>query len=341
MMKKQLITQPDESVIEISLRCEDNENKSTGSGFIETLDGGVAFLAWSKYCKTFNEGETLEISDMAHELSSNVIRLKDGRLMTVCENSMPAEGYEFNIKTFDAYFSDDDGKTFKDPVVITDHARRLFLMNARVTRLSSGRIIIPMAMHPEALYDEKHETVGWAGAFWSDDEGKTWNEGEWKAPATVDQLCEPMICEMPDGTLKMMVRTGRGHLYMLDSFDGGRTWSDEYATTLRSPCAPFAFVYDKYAEQYTVVWDNSFPGTNHLYPRTPIALAVSKDCKKWTQVCELGNDPNGSYGYPSVYFTEDAILMGYYISPVRGFGKNNRVHLVKLMRDQSPLISVK
>jgi len=340
-MKKEFITQPDESVIEISTWCHDYEKKSTGSGWYEAKDGGLVFIAWGKCAKTFDEGETATVTDAPEGMSSNIVRLKDGRLMTVLDEATEAPGYDFTIRTFYAGFSEDDGKTFSGKVVITDKARRLFLMNQRLTRLSSGRIILPMAVHPECLYDEKHETVGWAGAFWSDDEGQTWEEGEWKAPATVDQLCEPVICEMADGTLKMMVRTGRGHLYLMDSTDGGRTWSDEYATTLRSPCAPFIFAYDPFAEQYTVVWDNSFPGTHHLYPRTPICIGVSKDCRKWKTVCELGNEPNGSYGYPSITFTENAIMMGYYISNQRGFGKGNRVHMVKLMRDQSPLLAVK
>ena len=346
IMKKNYITMFDGSRQELHTRLMDSEAMSTGSCWCEAKDGGLIMFMGRRgkpmaAYKTYDNGITVaEEWEIGEGASENMIRLKDGRIMSINQQQTDnILGNDLKASNFYAYFSEDDGHTFGNRVTISAENRRLYLMNARVMRLSTGRIIVPTCIHPNHLLEEKLETVGWVGAFWSDDEGQTWQEGEWKAPVKVDQLCEPIVCEMADGSLKMYVRTGVGYLYQLDSKDGGATWSDEYPTTLRSPCAPFTFSYDPYGEQYVCVWDNSFPGPVHQYPRTPICLAVSKDCKTWTQVCELGNDPMGSYGYPAVWYTPDSLMMSYYISDVRKFSDRNRVHLVWLKRNTHPLLA--
>lgn len=345
IMRKSFITMNDGSQQELRTRLMDDEVFSCGSCWCEAKDGGLIMFMGRRgkpmaAYKTYDNGVTIaEEWEVGEGSSENMIRLSDGRIMSINQERVEnILGNDLKASNFYAYFSDDDGHTFGNRVTISAENRRLYLMNARVMRLSTGRIIVPTCIHPNHLLEEKLETVGWVGAFWTDDEGQTWHEGEWKAPVKADQLCEPIVCEMPDGSLKMYVRTGVGYLYQLDSTDGGATWSDEYPTTLRSPCAPFTFSYDPYGEQYVCVWDNSFPGPVHQYPRTPICLAVSKDCKTWTQICELGNNPMGSYGYPAVWYTPDSLMMSYYISDVRKFSDRNRVHMVWLKRNTHPLL---
>lgn len=346
MMKKEFVTMSDNSKQEYHIRLVDDSCFSYGSAWYEANDGGLVMVMERRgklhgAYKTFDYGKTIsEEWEIGEGASQNIIRLLDGRLMSIALKQVD-NTVENHPKASDlfAYFSEDDGKTFGSPVAISDKARTMYLINSRVIRLSTGRILVPVCIHPDCLLSEKSEVGDRVGVFYTDDEGITWHEGEWKAPSVADQLRDPMICEMLDGSLKMLACAGCGYLYALDSKNGGHTWSDEYKTELRSPCAPFTFSYDPYGEQYTVVWDNAFPGPGHQFPRSPICLAVSSDCKKWTMVCELGNDPMASYGYPSICYTKDALLISYCRSPERSFSDDNRVYMLCLKRNTSSLLA--
>ena len=83
--------------------------------------------------------------------------------------------------------------------------------------------------------------------------------------------------------------------------------------TLKSPCAPYFLRKDPYTGWVFIAWDNSFPAPQHQYPRCPLSLGVSRDDgKTWEYICDIENDPMSSYGYPSIFFTKDEILVSYY-----------------------------
>ena len=245
---------------------------------------------------------------------TNPLRLKDGRLMNVW--SVPAQNILSNslrAANFYVSFSKDEGRTWEGKVPLSENNRRLYLMNDRPIRLSTGRILVSFSMHPNELLDRKLESVGWVNAFYSDDEGQTWREGQWLKPTVADQLCEPTTFECADGTIKMLARTGMGYLYQTESHDGGETWCKESPTTLRSPCAPYFLRKDPYTGWVFIAWDNSFPAPQHQYPRSPLSFGVSRDDgKTWEFICDIENDPMSSYGYPTIFFTKDNILVSYY-----------------------------
>ena len=49
---------------------------------------------------------------------------------------------------------------------------------------------------------------------------------------------------------------------------------------------------------------------------------LSDDCETWEFICDIENDPMSSYGYPSIHFTPDSILVSY--CETIGFRKFNR-----------------
>ena len=295
--------------VPIFLHSMNPEKQGCGANMLELSDGSL-FIACNgrfitKDYRTFEEIETVP-----ENYGGNYIRLKDGRVMSIFSKAVD-NIYGNSLKAADFYcsFSDDECRSFHDPRPISTDHERLYLMNDRIKRLSTGRIALCICLHPNCLLgDTKYfERAGWIGMFYSDDEGQTWQKGEWLTAQHVDQLCEPTLCEMPDGHLKMLARTGRGYLYQTDSYDGGITWTPERPTTLRSAVSPYNFQYDPFSKRYYVCWNDSFPGFPHQMPRTPIKVAVSDDGEKWETLFTLGNNPLSGYGYPAFHFSKDEI----------------------------------
>ena len=255
--------------------------------------------------------------------NANLLRRKDGSLMTVVrvlsENPAIAD-----IKGADFYtaFSVDEGKSFVMGKKINAEEGCFYLMNHRILRLHSGRILLPVCYVPQDLVSaEFFEKSGCSGCFYSDDDGDTWHRGEWLYPEKADQLAEPMVVQGEGDLVLMYMRTGCGYLYFSVSRDGGVTWDMAEPSCLRSPCAPFTVSFDPYTKKFFAVWDNSFPGLKHQYPRSPICLAISEDGIRWEQKAELDADPMKNYGYPMLHFTEKEILVTYYENNERKFNK--------------------
>ena len=290
---------------------------SCGAGLIAHRDDGILCGIKGWYHLSEDGGRSWRpLYKFTKGAGTNLLRLKDGRLLSIVSEA--AENIYTNrlkASNFYAYFSSDEGRSWSGRVPLSTDNRRLYLMNDRVMRLKSGRILVSFSLHPnELLKDLKNfEAVGWVNAFYSDDEGATWHEGRRRPTSAADQLCEPNVFEKSDGTLVMLSRTGKGYLYRCDSTDGGESWSVERPTTLRSAVAPFYVKKDPFTGWVFVAWDNSFPGPVHQYPRSPLSLAVSRDeGDTWEFVCDIENDPMSSYGYPSIHFTEKSVIVSYY-----------------------------
>lgn len=317
-----------------------NENV-IGSTCVESLDGGLILMYSSlnerRFLKSFDNFRTVadEWSVPADGItaSANLLRLNDGKL------AMPLIDFSKDptiARNLGAGFiwtvSEDDGRTFTQKVRITPKDACYYVMNDRIFRTHTGRILLPCCYVPREQLGEGHfEHAGLAGCFYSDDEGKTWQEGEWLAPTDADQLAEPMLMQGEDGVIHMYARTGVGYLYRSRSLDDGVSFEPSVASCLRSPCAPYCVGYDKYTKKYFAVWDNSFPSPIHQYPRCPICLAVSDDAVDWKLLLELDKDPSHSYGYPMIHFDRQEILITYYESPIREFIKEQHKLKMKLI----------
>lgn len=316
-----------------------------GATITESSDGGLLMMYSSNdgkhFFKSFDRFHTVAESWIVPidsiTANANLLRLKDGRLMTIVRRiSQTPEIAKINGASFYTYFSDDDGHTFYEGDRINQQDACYYLMNNRILRTDSGRILLPVCYVPHELANSRYfEKTGCSGCFYSDDDGKTFYEGKWLTAETVDQLAEPMVAKGDDGALHMYMRTGHGYLYHSVSYDDGYSWEREEASVLRSPCAPFCLNFDPYSKNYFVVWDNNFPAPQQQYPRSPICIAKSCDCVHWQMICELDQDPMRSYGYPSLYFTEDDILITYYESPDRIFDRDkHRLKLQIVPRDE-------
>ncbi len=310
----------------------------SGATMIASMDGGLLKMYSSvdgkHFFKSFDNFRTIAeewivpIDSMTS--NANLIRLKDKRLMTIVRRVSKISAIaEINGASFFTFYSDDDGHSFYEGKMINTRDACYYLMNDRILRTQTGRLLIPMCHVPDEFANKNHfEKKGYAGCFYSDDDGRSWQEGVWLCEESVDQLAEPMVTYGNDGKLHMYMRTGYGYLYHSVSFNDGYSWECATSSTLRSPCAPFCVKFDPYSELYFAVWDNNFPAPHQAYPRSPICLAKSCDCVNWEMVRELDNDPMRSYGYPMIYFDKEQILISYYESPTRIF--DTKIHSLKL-----------
>ena len=290
---------------------------STQAVMIDRRGGGIMCGVKGWYHLSEDGGRTWKkLYRYTEGAGRHFLRLKDGRLLGIVPELVDnILTNKLKAANFYAYFSSDEGKSWSGRVPLSTDNRRLYLMNDRIVRLSTGRIIVPFSLHPNELLDKRAETVGWVNAFYSDDEGATWKEGKRRPTTVADQMCEPVLVERKDGSLVMFARTGMGYLYRCESTDGGESWSVEHPSTLRSPLAPFNMKKDPYTGWVFVAWDNSFPSPVMACPRCPLSFAVSRDdCETWEFICDIEKDPMATYGYPSIHFTPDSILVSYYES---------------------------
>ncbi|MBR5454053.1 MAG: exo-alpha-sialidase, partial [Clostridia bacterium] len=190
--------------------------------------------------------------------------------------------------------SSDEGKTFRFVCECgpEEYWVRMGMNNARVIRLSSGRIIYPLSIHPgqvkakgiEAITEEtagrfefseelgyfdwhksphlegkraSPQTVG--TVMYSDDDGYTWH----KSPDTV---CPPFtdtekgiqegeIIEISPGVLKIFWRTDRMYQYEALSFDNGIHWTAAQPSCFTANCSPITIERNPYNGKIYAIWN--------------------------------------------------------------------------------------
>lgn len=205
--------------------------------------------------------------------------------------------------------SQDQARTWSNPVpVITDQMGYFVLNNDRVVRLSSGRLIAPVAKHEaEAEFREAGEIM----CYVSDDEEEVWKCSNILFPEKSKQgtlvLQEPGVVELKNGRLMMFIRTNQGCQYLSYSEDRGETWSEPGPCDLKSPLSPASIKRIPSTGDLLAVWNNTSGAL-----RTPFNSAVSKDeGKTWQNIKTLYDNPNGWYCYTAIEFIDNHILLAH------------------------------
>ncbi|NND34785.1 MAG: exo-alpha-sialidase, partial [Saprospiraceae bacterium] len=121
--------------------------------------------------------------------------------------------------------SEDGGNTFGPLIQVTKSPGYNVMNNDRVLRLSSGRLIAPIA----GTSDVENINHFVSYCTYSDDQGLTWKESENRVDYHRRGAMEPDVIEFKDGRLGMMIRTQMGHQAISYSEDQGEYWSEAEA----------------------------------------------------------------------------------------------------------------
>src|ERR1051326_1273591 len=186
---------------------------------------------------------------------------------------------------------------------------------AALVRLRAGRILCPVFGTDiiAADYGAATEQMK-AWCYYSDDEGKTWQEGRGKVSLPKRGAMEPSVAELKDGTLVMVLRTQLGCVYVSRSEDHGETWSAAWSSGLEAPEAPLVAAAFPDGKAILLVYcSGKFePGHHHSGERTPLTAAVSKDAgKTWRKAGDVAGGPHEFWATTICFPAAGKAVIGY------------------------------
>ena len=267
-------------------------------------DGGRTWTA---------QDETLVENVAMNTMSVSLLRLQDGRIALGHLLRQPHEekGQEL---AFLLRFSADEAQTWSDPLCCTSPPSYYVVNNDRLVQLSSGRLIVPAADHK--FFGGSRIGLGDCVCFLSDDAGATWRPGAFvPRPDFAEPISfqEPLVVELTNGRLLMLIRNATGCLYRSWSEDAGESWTTAEPTDLLSPLSPASCKRLPQTGDLLIVYNDhtGVPEEGRGY-RTPLVTRISQDeGQTWIKPRVLEDDPGGWYCYTAIHFIEDAVLLGH------------------------------
>lgn len=215
----------------------------------------------------------------------------------------------------------DGGRTWGERVLCTPQDDFFVINNDRALRLSTGRILLPVASHRsgEEYFDSRAEAM----YFHSDDDGRSWQPSAGKialpySAHSYSGLQEPGAVELDSGVLWSWARTDLGRQFEMFSLDGGNTWTAPEPSRFTSPNSPLCMKRGPGGKLYAV-W-NPIPEYNGREQvegvftggRTPLVIAASgNDGKTFSEPMAFEWDKERGYCYCAMCFTGDALLLAY------------------------------
>lgn len=202
-----------------------------------------------------------------------------------------------------------------------------------VVQLRSGRILLPICYMTQRSWGHRgdgFQAFTYMGQFdtsaiYSDDGGRTWQQSPDVLTVPVPDLftlggVEPVVLELKDGRVWMLIRTQLGRFYESFSSDGGTHWSYPHPSAIISSESPAALVR-LLDGRILMIWneDQRYP---YAYGgRQVLHAALSADeGRTWTNHREILRDPanvnppppNGDWGiayaFPAVTRSDDVIF---------------------------------
>ncbi|MBN2311450.1 MAG: exo-alpha-sialidase [Candidatus Hydrogenedentes bacterium] len=188
--------------------------------------------------------------------------------------------------------------------------------NDRAIQLRSGRVLLPCWVSMDGLGSSQ------VWVFYSDDHGRTWQRspivstppgstGRKTDPAAE----EPMIIELTDGRLMMIMRTYLKSIYRCYSSDGGATWTEPETSGIPSP-GSMATIRRLPNGDILLIWNWApLEAISGPWPRNFLTSAISTDDgRNFTSVRHLDGaaDFEGKITMANVTFAgDDRVVITY------------------------------
>lgn len=276
-------------------------------------DHAAAFLA-SRYSddegKTWSAEDKVEVKQEGkmNVMSVSLLRLQNGQIALFYLKKNSIEDCVPVVR-----FSNDEALSWSDPVTcINDQSGYFVLNNNRVIQLSTGRILLSVALH------QTPDTHIWSNtgrlfSYYSDDNGNSWKAGNEVPNPNKILTQEPGIVELKNGNILMFIRTDRGAQYQSFSKDRGMSWTAVEQSNIASPLSPASIQRIPLTGDLLIVWNNNDGHVPEIKgKRTPLCAAVSKDDGvSWGNIKVIESDTDGWYCYTAIYFSKKSVLMGY------------------------------
>ena len=232
-------------------------------------------------------------------LAPNLLRIDAKKVIFIYAHKVSKDVIDIYMQT-----SNDNAVTFNEPRKINTIQGYQAFNNARIIRLKSGRIILPVS-----ITERSDDGFYKAFCYYSDDLGATWHTS---SLLTSDvSLMEPGVVELPSGEVLMVLRTTQGVLYFSKSLDKGSTWKTLYHSELITPESPATIL--KYKDKLVMFWNKAKYAPMNFRNRTPLDIAISNDSgATWNIVGKVESDIRFLYSYISAFSDEDDIYLTYY-----------------------------
>ncbi len=132
--------------------------------------------------------------------------------------------------------------------------------------------------------------------------------GNWISTAPLNDgkeisAIQPSILLCPGNQLHALGRTKQGKIFEISSSDDGRSWDKITLTSLPNPNSGIDAVTLKDGRQLLVYNHTDVPKA-----RSPLNVAVSRDCKEWQAALVLEDEPGSEFSYPAVIQTSDGLV---------------------------------
>ena len=307
-------------------------NPRNGEGDVLELPDGTLFLAYTRFDSGGDEAPAVirgAFSDdggrswrdeytaqanigRCNVMCANLLALQDGRVALV-----------FNVKNGQVVgdldcrphiiYSKDNCATWSAPQAIcTDMGRYYVLENSRLVQLSSGRIIVPLALLVA--------TDPWwfaACCAYSNDGGTTWRMSEFAAARDRQRtgMVETGVVELnperrqvrgasaESPPLLMYGRSCYGQILHCLSTNVGLTWSAPEPLGPQSPVSP-SLIKRLTTGDLVLVWNAQDRRQALPEWRAPLTAAISRDeGQTWVSVRDIEPDISTTYCYPSLTST--------------------------------------
>lgn len=277
-----------------------------------STDGGWTWSAHDEFAVRRNPKDELNV------MSVSFLRLKDGRLAMFYLVKRSAEDCRPVMRV-----SSDEGRSWgAAQMLIPDSDKGYYVVcNDRAVRLCSGRILLPAGRGLPR--NGQRIAPSAASCLYSDDDGKTWRRGhEVMAVGRESKpthLQEPVVVELRDGRVWMLMRTELGVQYESFSSDGGMTFTAPKPSAVCAPRAPAA-VKRLSNGDLLLVWNDisdmtpadRCEDTKTWTRRNRLRVAVSDDDgRTWKHAKWLENDPRGWFCYTAILEDDGHVFLAY------------------------------